>query len=74
MGLLLKVIKYCKPKLFVFSEDWHLSDSRSESRSGSNSGSDSGSDSSDDQGGSSDESVSDFEPNHKVKSRKPPNR
>ncbi|MGH0179343.1 UNVERIFIED_CONTAM: hypothetical protein FKN15_010392 [Acipenser sinensis] len=46
----------------------------SESRSGSNSGSDSGSDSSDDQGGSSDESVSDFEPNHKVKSRKPPNR
>ncbi|XP_033870766.3 chromodomain-helicase-DNA-binding protein 1 isoform X1 [Acipenser ruthenus] len=55
-------------------EDWHLSDSRPESRSGSNSGSDSGSDSSDDQGGNSDESVSDFEPNHKVKSRKPPNR
>ncbi|KAL4617640.1 chromodomain-helicase-DNA-binding protein 1 [Arapaima gigas] len=49
------------------------SDSESGSGSGSDSGSDSGSESSD-EGENTDETVSDYEPSHKVKSRKPPNR
>uniref|UniRef100_A0A8C9V087 Chromodomain helicase DNA binding protein 1 n=1 Tax=Scleropages formosus TaxID=113540 RepID=A0A8C9V087_SCLFO len=49
------------------------SDSGSESGSSSDSGSDSGSESSD-EAENTDETVSDYEPSHKVKSRKPPNR
>ncbi|XP_039614859.1 chromodomain-helicase-DNA-binding protein 1 isoform X1 [Polypterus senegalus] len=58
-------------------EDWQMSGSGSGSQSDSESESGSGSDSdsnSSEEGGISDESASDYEPNHKVKSRKPPNR
>ncbi|XP_056591862.1 chromodomain-helicase-DNA-binding protein 1 isoform X2 [Triplophysa dalaica] len=48
--------------------------SGSDSDSGSDSGSGSGSSESSAEGGKSEESVSDYEPSHKVKSRKPPNK
>lgn len=48
--------------------------SDSDSGSGSGSGSDSSSSSAEEEAENSEESVSDYEPSHKVKSRKPPNK
>lgn len=64
-------------KLFLCTDclcDRTGSDSDSASGSGSGSGSDSSNSSAEEEAENSEESVSDYEPSHKVKSRKPPNR